>query len=696
MSYPYPNAMDGAEDFSAGFLDAAEDDSIPAGGTTNARNAMLLRVQVEGGRRRAIMGKRKGSRLLSVTSLGTALPVDLVEFRREDTAPALLLRCNGAWSSYDDNTGLYTALAGLTGFTGDRGRLVSYRNQAWLFDGVTHRLWDGTTARTVGFDRPSSVTAMTAGAGPGPTGTYSAKYTWYDSAHDHDSSPSVETAALVLANQSRVHTKPGGSPPAHVTHWRVWVRKSTETFYGLVGSATVATATLTEAIADDARVLSILGGESDNDAPAFVPAIAGVHYGHGIAFEADSITMHVSTQGDIEAWNPRRTFKVGAEDGESVTLAASFGSEFLIMKPHRAFRLVGTKVPFTIEPLTGSFGCVSQEAGVEVGEWFYGWDRARGPYRTNLTTWEPLTDYRLRTILGQINGSALDGVCAVHVEELSLVLWAVPVVGSDRRRVVLAYHYGLNTWLPPMTGLEYASLCRHTIDDGSTMTVAGDYWGRTFELFTGTREGVPSGTVRGTLTAATMSSLTDSTAAFATAGAGLAGLPVAVQSSAGTWTWRRIATNTATVLTLDTVTGSGYTSAPAVGSLYLVGGIEWYWTTPFLHFNAPFHQKRLQWLFVDFKPTGRHSVDVRARFDRATAVKTSLSFTPSADGGVWGVMVWGQSLWGAVGVAGRKARINRVCVSVQLQFSNFEPDQPVEIARYALEAQRLPNRRVGA
>lgn len=695
MSYPRPSAKAGTEDFSAGYVDAAEDDTIPTGASTNARNAVLTKVEVlPNGSRRAIMGKRAGSRLLATAVLSAGKAVDLVSFRRETADPVLLACCNGAWYTYDEALTSYAAISGATGFTGEAGRMVSYRNQAWLFDGVAQKLWDGTTVRSAGFARPSSVTALTTAAGPGVTGTYAAKYTWYDATHDHDSSPSTATADVAFANQQRLHTKPGGTPPANVTHWRVWVRKSTETYYGLVGSATVATATLTEAIADDARVITILGGESDNDPLAIVPAIAGVHYGHGIAFAQDSIEMHVSTQGDIESWNPKRRFKVGAEDGESVRLAKPFGSEFLLMKPHRAYRLVGTKVPFEIEPLSGSFGCVSQEAGIEVGDWFYGWDRVRGPYRTNLSEWQPLADYRLGTSLRQVGGM-LDGVRAEHDEARSLVLWALPSVTSVRRRTILAFHYGLNTWLPPMTGLEYASLCAHTNGAGTTTLCAGDYWGRTFALFTGHREGVPSGsTVRGTLTSATTSSLTDTAATFPTAGGGLAGLPVAVRAASGAWAWRRIASNTATQLNLDIVTDSGFTSAPSAGSLYLVGGIEWYWTTPFLNFKEPFRQKRLHWLFVDFKPTGQYPVDVRARFDRASAIRTSLELTANAPGGVWGLMQWGASMWGSGGVSGRKARIGRVCITAQLQFSNFEPDQPVEIARFALEGEHLPNRRV--
>jgi hypothetical protein len=697
MSYVRPSALAGTDDFSPGFVDAPETDSIPDGATGDARNAMLLKVErLPNGQQRAIMGKRRGCRVLNATPLSAGAPVDLYTWRRETDAISgtLLARCGGAWSEYNDD-GTFSAIAGATGFTGDTGRVQTFNRDAWLYDGVSSKLWDGVTLRDVGFVRPTGSTALGVTAGPGVTGTYSARYTWYDQAHDHSSSASPATADQAYTNEQRVHTKPSGSPAAAVTHWRVWVKKSTDAYFGLVATVPLATATHTEAIVDDARV-TLLPGESDNDPPTITPVVVGVHKGHGLAFAADSSTMHVSRQGDIESWPPARQFKVGAEVGEPVRAAVAYGEEFLIQKPTVSFRLVGTGVPFEIDRIDGSFGNVSQEAALEVDGWLYAWDEVNGPYRTNLTTWEGLGDYRLGAVVELVNKDGLAGIRAVHDAEQSLIRWAVPVQGSTRRRMILAYHYGLNAWLPPQTGFEYASLCAYKGPTGQRRLLFGDYWGRVYAMDEGHRDGVASGTMRGTLTAATGSTLTDSGAAFLTTGGGLAGVPVAVRAAAtGRWLWRRIASNTGTVLTLDTTHASGFSTPPSVGDTYVVGGIEWYWTTPFFHFGHPFRQKRLHWMFFDFKPTGTHSIDVRVRFDQAQTVSVSQSFAPGALEGLWGSMVWGVSLWGAAGSIGRKARIGRACVTAQFRFENYYPDEPVEIARYAIEGDVLPNRRVG-
>jgi hypothetical protein len=702
VSYVRPSAVAVGEDFSRGFIDTPETDTLHPGATAYAANAMLTRVETGPDKRRATMSKRRGHRLVTPTAMSLGATVDgLVDFRRETAPPQLLACCDGAWYAWNDLDTM-TAISGATGYTpGASARGVLFKNQAWLFDGTAQQLYDGTTVRSVGVSKPTGVTNMTA-QGTGLTGSYSARYTWYDQTHDHESSPTTDaTSTLVLTNEGRRHTKPSGSPPAHVTHWRAYVRRedTSEVYWMRVATVAIGDATHDEAVIDAVR-RDPLPGETANDPPTITPAVAAVWKGYGIAFPTNSSEMHVSTQGDIEAWNPRNVFKVSPGDGEAVQLAQPVGSEFVIMKPHRAWYLTGDTLPFGIEELHSSFGCVSQEAGVEVGRRFFAWDAVKGPYWTDLTNWVPLGDYRIEQTLGRINRAALDGIRAVHDEARSLVIWAVPTIGSTRRRTLLAYHYGLEAWLPPMTGLEIASLAQYTDAQGALRVYAGDYWGRLFALFDATRDGVPAGasTVTGTVTSATSSTLVDTAATFYTTGDGLAGLPVAVRSPAGGWQWRRIASNTADTLTLETTTDNPWTTTPAAGWTYIIGGIEWYWTTPWLDFGEPTRIKRLSWLFAQLKPaSGSHALDVRVRFndDEGVVVSRDLSFATGLTGGIWGTMVWGTSLWGALNRRMRKARLMRACFSLQLQFSNPYPDQPVEMSRYQVEGDVLARRRVG-
>jgi hypothetical protein len=84
----------------------------------------------------------------------------------------------------------------------------------------------------------------------------------------------------------------------------------------------------------------------------------------------------------------------------------------------------------------------------------------------------------------------------VHLKTLNLVIvWALPTSVTGRRRTLLAYHTEFDTWLPPITGLEYAALTTFDRQQRRANLYVGDYWGRFFQYFTDNVEGVPSGTL---------------------------------------------------------------------------------------------------------------------------------------------------------------------------------------------------------
>jgi hypothetical protein len=78
------------------------------------------------------------------------------------------------------------------------------------------------------------------------------------------------------------------------------------------------------------------------------------------------------------------------------------------------------------------------------------------------------------------------------------------------------------------------------------------------------------GTLRGTATSATSTTLTDSLAAFYTTGDKLIGVPVYIVSGTGAGQWRIISSNTATQLTVS----AAWTTTPDATSVYRVGAIE--------------------------------------------------------------------------------------------------------------------------
>lgn len=704
MSFLQPSIPIGTRSWADGFLDTPESDTLPAGAIVDGRNAWFHKVDTNGSRRRATIGKRPGSRLLSRESTRAAKVDGLVAFTREAAAPELLAKIDQFWYRLEPDRFLNGI--GTSGWiAGNVGRAELFENQAFLYDsgGSKQALYDGTTVRDVGFAKPTGVTNMTAGAatGGGVTGTYSAKYTWFDQDHGHESSITDDaTASLAITAQARVHTKPSGSPPANVTHWRIYVRRedTSEAYWMRVGTVPIADATFAEEIRDAARK-DKAPLPSENDPPTATFAVAVAFKGHFIGFPAGSAAMHVSKQGDCEAYNPAHVFKVGAGDGQPVRAARIYGTQCIIQKPGRTYQLVGSTLPFDIEPVHTGWGSVSQDATIEIEGRLYAWDRSKGPYWTDLQNWVSLVDGTVENTITRVSRPYAADIRVAHDERNNLIVWAVPMDGQSRKRVLLAYHYGLGAWLPPITGLEYASLAFFQANDGTQRLVAGDHYGQLWSLFEGRRDAPATGTISGAVTAATADTLTDSTATFYAGGSvGLAGVSVAIRHPAtGIWEWRRIASNTTTELTLDTTHGTAWSEIPAEGTPYIIGGIEWWQLTPWLDGGAPLVRKAAHWLDLQWTPNRDDTdIEIALAFDdnSADVEPRSLDMTATTGQARWDEATWDTATWATTTRRARKLRIGRTFESVQMRLAHYEPDHDVVITGFTIGADALVRRTV--
>lgn len=702
MSFQAPELEIEIESFAAGFMDSVEEDSIPRGGTPDAKNSLLFNVQLEGERGpRAVIRRRKGCRLVNPSAIASQKSVDgATWFQRENGSDELIVVCNGTAYKYDGGTG-FTALTNGTGFTpANRVTFSTFKNNLMIMDGVQNLRYDGTACYPIGFAAPTAAPALATAAGPGVTGTYEGYAVWYDSVIDHESSPSAIVAAVVFANQKRQWTKPAGAPPANVDNWRIYARRTdtNENNFYRVGTVAIATGSLTESVSDAARV-DIGPAVNSNDVPR-VYALAEEYKGYRLGFTLNSSDMDVSKQFDFGSQNAKDKFPVGGRgDTKPVRSARKVGTALLIQKPRKSYRLVGDTNPFTIEPITDSLGGVSQKSGVEVDGFWYNWDEVRGPYRVDLgfTAWQTLGDTSIANTLASVNAQALTNIEVVHFRPLNLVLWAVPTGGSSRRRTLLPYNYKLGCWLPPITGFEYAALTEFT-NAGSYGVYFGDEWGRIYELFSGEVDGVPSGTTQATITAATAASITAAAAAFYTTGSGLAGMPVLAISPTGRCQWVRAQSNTGTVITIDTTNGPPLSPVPAPADgtwTVIVGGIDWYWRTPRFTGAKPHVQKKRGWFFIQGGAnSAAHELMVDTYVDRSSAIEKSSAVTFAATGLTWGTGVWGTSAWGASGQRStRKHRITRNFYDVSFRFSNYYPNQPMQVVYINIGADWLLRRR---
>jgi hypothetical protein len=303
----------------------------------------------------------------------------------------------------------------------------------------------------------------------------------------------------------------------------------------------------------------------------------------------------------------------------------------------------------------------------------------------------------------------------VHVKTKNLVVWSIPTGASNRRRTLLAYHTEFNSWLPPITGLEFAELATFIDTNGSLDLYVGDYWGRLYKFFTDNVEGVPSGSLVARVSASTSGTVTcdfemtqsatdgswsvpsvPTAVAFYTTGSGLAGLPVLHISSTGARQWRRIQSNTAGTITLDTTNDAAWTNQPAAGDQIVVGAIDWYWRAPIIDFGEPFTKKK-GGLFEVQTRTGSAALRLQLiglmEGLRVAGFSKNFVFT---NAGTWGVGAWGVMTWGGGDSAAVKSRLMRTFFGFSFELSNPYPNQPIAVLGVSVGADRLNRRKVAS
>jgi hypothetical protein len=700
VSREAPELEYAVDDFSPGYRDSGESSRLPKGATPSAANCLFSSKG-----EKANLSKRTGCRVLDVDAMSLGDAVDaLYAYTREGVDDAVLLAiCDGDLYAFD-GTNTFTLVSAL-GMDPGATEFLTFRNLVQIMDGASQYLYDGTNPPfAVGFARPTAAPAIatTAPSGAGVTGTYQSLATWYDSVHDHESSPTDYGTATVFAAQARRHTKPTGSPPSHVDTWRVYVRKTSdnETVFKLVASVAIGTGTVTEEVADSARNLAtnlIAPLPNANDVPPiFAFAATGLGYRFGVLPDDDYVW--VSALGDPQGQHPKDKIGIERGDGFKVTTVKALGlggqTTILVQKGTHSFYLQGDRMPFLPKDLSGSFGNVAQGASVEAHDLYWGWDQERGPYVTDLgDRWDSLVDTQIETIFRTINKTG--PIRCAHVKEKTLVVWIVALNTSVRPTVMLAYDYERKAWLPPITGLDYASIAAFKpADDAAAHLYVGDAWGRVFHYFVDDIEGVPSGTAVATVVSATDDTIVagvdanGDAVAFCTDGDGLVGLPVGIVDGFDNWQFRTILSNTADTIVIDTTNGTPWSPVPDMTYRVVVGAINWFWSTPLIDWAAPMRRKTGQYAYAILRASGSQnsSVQVRARFNDTDApldFSESLELQGSAG---WGTGNWGEMLWGSVTKQAPRRRLCRSFYGIQLQLSNRFPNEPVELITVGVTA----------
>lgn len=631
---------------------------------------------------------------MDALSAGDAID-GLFSFRKTGATDVLMAICDGKLFAFNPATPAWSQVGSSAPFTvGATSSVCFFRDQAFICDGTAQQRFNGTALLPIGFAAPTGAPALSAVAASasGVTGDYEGFAVWYDAATTHESDRSALSATVTLAGQARQWVKPAGSPPANVTHWRVYCRRvdTNETNFYRCAEVAVATGTVTEEVADATRREPGPKPNVNGVPPVF--AWLSVWQGYGIGATADSANFYVTKLNDLESVNPVDSFLV--QRNRALRSGRPYGTEFLVQTEDATFRLVGTAPPFRIEQLHSEFGNVAQAAALEVDGWFYAWDRRRGPYRTNTNDWQSLAEAPIATTLGGVSAQYMAGIRAVYAPAIKTILWAVPGA-SARRQTILGFHVPTGAWLPPMDGIEFGALTTHVNDAGAIKAYAGDYRGRVWLLFNESADAplIEGTDLEATIASATTSSIVATGATFATDGEGLAGCPAAVLSPAGAWQWVRIASNTGDTLTLDTTNGPELDPVPSgAGWTVYVGAIRFEWATPVLDFGDPTRKKRVWHVDVQAEtPQAGDTLFADILLDGDRMVDSSLELElPVSNGGlIWGLSLWDVGTWDGPTSTGRtpsKRRVWRVCHQIQIRFYNYRPKKTMALLGYWIGA----------
>lgn len=274
------------------------------------------------------------------------------------------------------------------------------------------------------------------------------------------------------------------------------------------------------------------------------------------------------------------------DDNDELTGLMQKGSFLYFLERHHIVRYTMQTDPATDGfPFPAAFrGCLNQRCFVTVEDITYMLDsdgiHAFSGGQESEPIGNPIQDiFRPSDTEFQLNLQAADYFHASHYPNQEVIRWFVAFSGQDLPRHALAYNYRQKRWwieeyVRPITASATGDL------NGRRIVYVGSDAKTTLALWQGFSDGPDPahGTVRGTMTAATLFSFSDSLATFPSAG--VVGNPVTIVEGTGTGQTRRVsAVSGATISIRDP-----WLILPDDTSVYQLGGISWRWQSGYFRY----------------------------------------------------------------------------------------------------------------
>jgi len=563
------------------------------------------------------------------------------------------------------------------------------------------RSFSGTTAVPWGLLPPAGTSvAITAVAGGVnlPAGTYDVVLTSYHSTTGGESNYSTTTTTLTTVAGERISVviTPTNAEATLYTHVRVYLRRqaSQSRFYlvdslGTGGNITMPAPSGSTTVYIDLTLDQITGQTTpaplgNENAPPPSKTKYVCTFGRRLLV-ADDRNVYWSRQDRPDNFPPANFEPIETGEGDTITGIYPYSDEVAMVFTTTAIWGIFGNDPqtWTFKAIDHTIGCLSHLSIIEFNGNLGWWSDAYGPVVYNGAGISRLGERDLgrEIYTSRLNLNRLPYVWAGHDSKYSRVIWAVPPAGTTRNAQLITYNYQLDKfeseqWDP----MPAASLSLGFSSDGSQRLFLGSDRGHLFYFDEAIRiDGVPSGTVSGTLTgAATVSTITGT--GFYTTGDGLTGRYVLITDSQNRpITKVEIASNTATVLTLATSIVGLLDGAQTY--TYYIGSPDMRLTTRAYDMGRTFHKKRFDRLYVHASSPVIGSqnlfVTTRVDFDVRRLNPTALTVSSAWDAST---SLWDASVWsGTESALKQRIPLFTPATNLQATFYQLIPNEDIMI-----------------
>jgi hypothetical protein len=695
--------QDIVENWAVGVITAVLADRLPDGAVPVSKNSQFYNL----GPQTAIFGTRKGCQVQNTTAEPDAI---ISQYFLNAASSNVHLVVNGDGDLGSLSGGVVTSIdAALFTNVANQFSWQTADNLAFVVNGTDKFKTDGTTVWAFGIQQPNDAHWSIAASGGGsnlPAGDYNVVIAYYNSDTGHTGPESAHKSVTIAAGQQITVTLPTALQinDAQVDFVKIFIEQAdvkNEFYLAVAGTTPAITATNgwavgTVSVAFDATqteisAFRILSPDVNNN----YPPPSGTKYlanHRSRMFAATNSAIYWSAVDAPESFNTTdHTLPVGEEDGENITGLAVLSDSLIIFKRNAIYALVGEAPEnWEIVLVDKTVGCVSYSSIGYFNNTLF-WMSLRGPQM-----WAGV-DSGIVDITTELIGPNFD---ESHVDPDSLedsiiighpvqnyVAWAITPADGTRNTVIIPFNFKLNRWMASEWNIVDVRSCTLVADsDGREWPMLGDYDGWIYKLGVSDADGLPSGVAAsGFLTGATTTTLTDTSLALTTNK--LIGRYV--------YTWndttgvrnaqrRRIASNTATVITVATA----WSSLPQVGDHYAIGGILLDWHSAFRHGGVPFFKKRIEFLFLEVNSSSTGvSCDVEVYKDLDNSHPILSRTLTVGVGDLWDVGIWDTAMWAAEGSGRFRIPIRNVGYNWQTRVIHMSTGEQLYIYRNAVQWQ---------